>query len=170
MSPGDGDGDDFADLFGGGTRRIDPGPKRVEPRTRPPVRTRPASGQAGPRFRWPDPDEPGCAAAEGVNDRQLLALRRGEPEPEERIDLHGARAETAGSLLARRIDQARGRGLRCVLVIHGRGKHSPLGEAVLKDGLPGWLTKGPTGHAVLAFAPAPDRLGGAGATVVLLRS
>ena len=165
-----GDGDDFADLFGGEAKPISRGPARVETRTKPVVRGRGESGGAGPRFRWPDPGDRGCAAAEGVSDQQLLALRRGEPEVEERIDLHGARRDAAGPILAKRIESARAQGLRCVIVIHGRGQHSPLGEAVLKDAVPDWLTKGANGRAVLAFAPAPDRLGGDGATLVLLRA
>ena len=165
-----GDGDDVADLFGGDTRRLDRGPARVEKRTKPTVKGKAKTGAAGPVFRWPDPDDRSCAAAEGVGDQQLFALRRGEPEPEERIDLHGARKDAAGPLLAKRIESARAQGLRCVIVIHGRGQNSPLGEAVLKDAVPGWLTKGATGRVVLAFAPAPDRLGGHGATLVLLRA
>jgi len=123
----------------------------------------------GTRFRWPDPDERRLAGASGVSDAQLFALRRGEPEPEERIDLHGVRREAAARLLRDRLESARSRALRCVIVIHGRGQHSGSGEAVLRDALPGWLSTGAAAKHVLAFAPAPDRLGGSGATLVLLR-
>ncbi len=166
----DEEGSGFADLFGDEAKPIDRGPARVETRAKPPVRGNPEAADGGPRFRWPDPTDRSAAAAEGVSDQQLFALRRGEREPEERIDLHGTRKDAAGTLLAKRIESARAQGLRCVIVIHGRGQHSPLGEAVLKDAVPGWLTKGATGRAVLAFAPAPDRLGGDGATLVLLRA
>ena len=104
-----------------------------------------------------------------MSDRTLAALARGEPEPEERIDLHGARKDAAGALLAKRIESARARGLRCVVIVHGRGRRSPDGVAVLRDAVPDWLTGGRCGQAVLAFTPAPDRLGGRGATLVLLR-
>jgi DNA-nicking Smr family endonuclease len=40
---------------------------------------------------------------------------------------------------------------------------------VLREALPGWLTQGTATRHVLAFSPAPDRLGGNGATLVLLR-
>ncbi|HEB89747.1 MAG TPA: hypothetical protein ENI85_09275 [Deltaproteobacteria bacterium] len=179
----------FADLIGE-ARPIRRGPERIAPDTR---RTRrPPAGRsvaaesprcttktraeregsvdaAGPRFRWPDPDEPGRAAASGVSDARLAALARGEPEPEERIDLHGLRRDTAGRVLVGRIESARARGLRSLLVIHGRGRRSPTGEAVLRDAVPGWLSGGPCARHVLAFTPAPDRLGGRGATLVLLR-
>lgn len=165
------DGEDFASLFGDAARPIDRGPHRIAPSA-----PRPSPGASAPRsspgaatFRWPDPSEPGCAAAEGVSDAQLLALRRGEPAPEERIDLHGARRDAAGALLAKRIESAQIRGLRSILVIHGQGRHSATGEAVLKEAIPGWLTRGATAKRVLAFAPASTKLGGSGATIVLLR-
>ena len=173
MSGDDGQGDDgtrFEDLMGEGTRRLRRGPERIAPAGG--ARARRAEGREagqGAGFRWPDPSDRLCAAAAGVSDATLLALARGEPAPEERIDLHGARRDAAGRLLARRIASARARGLRAVVVIHGRGQHSPDGEAVLRDALPGWLTRGATAREVLAFAPAPDRLGGRGATMVLLR-
>lgn len=164
------DGTRFEDLMGEGTQRLGRGPERVAPagRARPRPAARRGPGQ-GANFRWPDPADRLRAAAEGVSDATLTALARGEPAPEERIDLHGARRDAAGQLLARRLASARARGLRAVLVVHGRGQHSPGGEAVLRDALPGWLTRGATARDVLAFAPAPDRLGGRGATLVLLR-
>lgn len=122
-----------------------------------------------PGFRRPDPDEPRLGAAPGVSDRQLDQLKRGDPEPQERIDLHGLRSDAAPRLLAQRLESATHRGLRCVLVIHGRGAESAAGEAVLRERLPHWLTQPPIARDVRAFAPAPPRLGGAGAMLVLLR-
>jgi DNA-nicking Smr family endonuclease len=55
-----------------------------------------------------------------------------------------------------------------VLVVHGRGLHSP-GAPVLKHALPGWLAEPPLGQRVLAFASATPPHGGTGATFVLLR-
>jgi DNA-nicking Smr family endonuclease len=104
-----------------------------------------------------------------VSDTDLFALGRGDPAPEERIDLHGARRDAARRLVAKRLDGARARGLRCVLIVHGHGKHSGSGEAILKKALPDWLTTRPCSESVLAFAPAPRNLGGGGATLVLLR-
>lgn len=155
----------------------------VKPLARGPERFPPTSGHAGAkrrvrpgddnsaaeRFRWPDPDDRHRAAAEGVTDTQLIALSRGEPEPLERIDLHGTRREMAGRLLTKRLESARAEGLDCVIVIHGRGLRSATGESVLRDALPDWLTTGECARHVLAFAPAPGRLGGLGATLVLLR-
>lgn len=162
----------FADLIGE-TRPIDRGPARVEPRPRvPPTAKGRSSEDRSQRergFRWPDPAIRQRAAAPGVNDATLFALGRGEPEPEERIDLHGARKQAARQILGTRLESAARRGLRCVLVIHGRGQRSATGEAVLRDALPGWLSTPPCAPHVLAFAPAPPRLGDDGATLVLLK-
>ncbi len=169
------DGDRFADLVGD-AKPLGRGPGRVverapaRPRHRPPrAATRDATPAAVPSFRHPDPDSAHLAAAPGINDQQLARLRRGEPEPEERIDLHGTRREEAKRILARRIESAVARALRCVVVVHGLGKRSPTEEAVLRDAVPGWLTRGALARHVLAFAPAPRQLGGDGATLVLLR-
>lgn len=127
------------------------------------------TGQSENAFRWPEPGNRHRAATAGANDALLIRLGRGEPEPEEKIDLHGVRSADAKRLLATRIESAQTRGLRCVLVVHGRGQRSATNEAVLRDGVPEWLTRGATGRRVLAFAPAPKQLGGEGATLVLLR-
>ncbi len=174
MIGGDGENDDterFADLVGE-TKPIRRGPARVDvERSTPQVgrRREPGGGGSGVAFRWPDPEEARLAGADGVSDAQLRALARGEPEPEGRIDLHGLRKEAAVRVLGDRLESARSRELRSVVIIHGRGQHSDSGEAILRDALPGWLSTGVRRQHVLAFAPAPNRLGGAGATLVLLR-
>ncbi len=171
-------GDRFADLIGQ-TKDIARGPARAKaPPSKPRVlgktgnasdRSGPANQGPGSAFRFPESGEPRLAAAGGVSDTQLLALRRADPAPEEKIDLHGLRREAAGRLIARRIESARTRGLRCVILIHGRGRRSETGEAVLRDSVPGWLCELPCARHVLAFAPAPNQFGGEGATLVLLR-
>jgi DNA-nicking Smr family endonuclease len=176
--PGDSSGESFADLIGE-TKDIARGPAQAKTSTQKPrlfhekSRAADQSDSSNAKtisgFRFPDPSEPGLGAASGVSDAQLLALRRSEPAPEERIDLHGLRREAAGRLIARRVESARARGLRCLILIHGRGRGSGTGEAVLRDSVPGWLASAPCANHVLAFAPAPNRLGGEGATLVLLR-
>ena len=64
---------------------------------------------------------------------------------------------------------AHGRGLRCVRIVHGHGRNSPGGQAVLKPSLPRWLARGEARQLVLAYTTAPQSDGGAGATYVLLR-
>ncbi len=162
--------DRFAD-FVADAKRLDPGPPRLTERAsaRRGVPRDPSKGESPPAFHWPDPENRHLAAAPGVSGQQLTRLRHGEPEPEERIDLHGTRLAEAKRIFAKRIESALARGLRCLVVVHGVGKRSPTEEAVLRDAVPDWLTRGAIARQVLAFAPAPRRLGGDGATLVLLR-
>jgi DNA-nicking Smr family endonuclease len=60
-------------------------------------------------------------------------------------------------------------GLRCVLIVHGRGLNSPGQVAVLKERVKLWLTRGKLARSVLAFASARSYDGGSGALYVLLR-
>jgi DNA-nicking Smr family endonuclease len=106
--------------------------------------------------------------ARGVDRAHLLRLRRGEQRVEERIDLHGLTAPEARRELESELQDAFAAGVRCVLVIHGRGLHSDTGP-VLRDGVVGWLTGGRLAALVLAFASAQPRDGGPGASYVLLR-
>lgn len=167
-------GERFADLVGP-LKPLRQGPARLPPTAAVPTGRDLAVGPGRsseaplPSFRWPDPGERCLAAAAGVSDQQLQRLGRGEPAPGERIDLHGVRQDAAESLLGRRLEAARARGLRSVLVIHGIGRRSGSGEAVLREALPDWLTGRVGRPHVLAFAPAPPRLGDRGATIVLLR-
>lgn len=106
--------------------------------------------------------------APGADRRTLLRLRKGEPEPERELDLHGLSAAAAERALSEALEAAWQAGERCLLVIHGRGLRSP-GEPVIKQSLPGWLAAPPHGSRVLAFTSAAPARGGAGATLVLLR-
>ena len=176
MSEGNGKDDEddsesetFANLIGD-TQRIARGPERVQTPSRKLPATRSTdSSEPSARFRFPDSSDRCYGAASGVSDRQLLSLKRAEREPEERIDLHGLRREAAERLIRDRIKSARVRGLRSIIVIHGQGQRSDAGVAVLREALPDWLSTSPCAPHVLAFAPAPSRLGGRGATLVLLR-
>jgi len=110
--------------------------------------------------------EDGDGRAEDLAAKTLAKLRRGEPTPEEEIDLHGLDARSAAREVKAAVADARERGLRCVRVIHGKGLHSESG-AVLRDRVPGWLTQPPLAAIVLAFARS--RRDGGGSTAVLLR-
>jgi DNA-nicking Smr family endonuclease len=61
------------------------------------------------------------------------------------------------------------RGERCVLVIHGKGEHSPGRQAVLRGEIAAWLSQGTSSQHVAAFATSGASDGGEGAVYVLLR-
>jgi len=107
--------------------------------------------------------------APGVDHGLLRKLRNGEIARDARVDLHGLDEASARRRVHEVLLEARRQGNRCVLVIHGRGSHSPDGP-VLKQALIDWLAEPPVGPNVLAFASATGGDGGVGATYVLLRA
>lgn len=107
--------------------------------------------------------------APGVDRRLLGRLKRGDFSVQAHLDLHGLLQEPARLAVRRFIADARAKGLRCVLVIHGRGRNSPGKEPVLKRALVRWLSRGGIGKQVLAFTTARPHDGGGGAVYVLLR-
>ena len=126
------------------------------------------SGEAP--FELRDSDEFMEGAVRGFDPRTVRQLRRGEFTLQADLDLHGTDAATARPLLERFITDCHARGLRCVRIVHGRGRNSPDGIPVLKSNLPRWLARGPARLLVLAYTSALPRDGGTGATYVLLRS
>ena len=105
-------------------------------------------------------------------DRRLgQRLKRGQLPIESRLDLHGQRRDEAHTELIGFLADAQARGVRCLLVITGKGRRTPLDEerSVLKAMLPRWLNEPPNRNRVLAFAHARPQHGGEGAFYVLLR-
>ena len=126
------------------------------------------SGEAP--FTFVDSDELIEGAVTGFDPRTVRQLRRGEFTLQADLDLHGIDAATARPLVERFITDCHARGLRCVRIVHGRGRGSPGGIPVLKSNLPRWLARGPARLIVLAYTSALPRDGGTGATYVLLRA
>jgi len=93
-------------------------------------------------------------------------LRRGQWRAGAELDLHGLRVEQARHALLSFLDECQEHGIRCVRIVHGKGYGSQGLEPVLKDKARTWLVQK---NEVLAFSEAPEREGGAGALLVLLR-
>jgi len=99
----------------------------------------------------------------------LRRVRRGLVPIDATLDLHGQRTVEARSALESFLRSMRERGERCVLVVHGKGEHSPGGLGVLRGEISAWLSQGSSSTHVAAFASAREEDGGAGAVYVLLR-
>lgn len=103
-------------------------------------------------------------------DRKLIRrLRRGEFPVQDYLDLHGLTKREAEVRVREFLVRSYGMGLRCVLVIHGRGLNSEDHIPILKERIPVWLSRGPVRKLVLAFSTARPYDGGTGAIYVLLR-
>lgn len=105
----------------------------------------------------------------GLDPRLVSQLRKGEFAVQAHFDMHGMIQGAAKEALKEFIVASVRKGLRTVLVVHGRGLRSPGGHSVLKHSTAGWLSHGAIGGHVLAFTTARAADGGAGATYVLLK-
>lgn len=114
-------------------------------------------------------DEFVAGALPGVGPELLERLKAGAFPMQDYLDLHGLGAEEAAAELEAFLTDAATRGLRHVLVVHGRGRGSPGGVPVLKSALTSWLGTRKLGRRVLAFCTARQVDGGAGAMYLLLR-
>lgn len=133
---------------------------------RPVVRRREAAAPPGsgrPRVTAPDPS---AFAVDRGTERRFV---RGRMEIEAVLDLHGLAREDALVRLRRFLLECHGGGMRCVLVITGKGLRGGAESGVLKRSLPEWVSSPPLSAIVLRHAPARGRDGGTGAFYVLLR-
>ena len=105
----------------------------------------------------------------GLDSQIINKMKAGEFSSEAHLDLHGLNAAQAWEALVGFFRSAYHKGLRCVLVVPGRGLNSPGGTGVLRERLQTWFTQAPFKYAVLAFCTALPKHGGAGALYVLLR-
>jgi DNA-nicking Smr family endonuclease len=104
----------------------------------------------------------------GISPDVVRKLRRGLYPLDARLDLHGLRAQDARDALERFLGEKRARGERCVLVIHGKGEHSPARQGILRGEISAWLSQGSASLNVDAFSTAQPEDGGEGAVYVLL--
>ena len=102
---------------------------------------------------------------DGVQDGVMRKLKRGEYRVEAVCDLHGLRVEEAKAALREFLAESLALRLRCVRIIHGKGKGSGPKGPVIKTAVNMILRK--TGP-VLAFTSARRVDGGTGAINVLL--
>ncbi len=108
-------------------------------------------------------------AAPGFSKKLMQKLRKGQFPIQDYVDLHGLTKQEAELKIRDFLLQSCRLGLRCVLIVHGRGLNSENHIPVLKERLPVWLKQGPAKKIVLAFSTARPYDGGAGAIYVLLR-
>lgn len=93
-------------------------------------------------------------------------VRRGRVDIGQKIDLHDLTRDQAFPALARRLTRAQAAGVRCVLVVTGKG---PNLEGVLRKSLPGWLMDPHIRPLVASFSEAHIKHGGSGAFYVFLK-
>ncbi|MGD8562087.1 MAG: Smr/MutS family protein [Desulfarculaceae bacterium] len=108
-------------------------------------------------------------AAPGVGAELMNRLSQGAFPVQDYLDLHGMNEQEALSEVERFLAAAATRGLRHVLLVHGKGRRSAEGVPILKTALAKTLSHKRFMKRVLAFCTATPVDGGAGAMYVLLR-
>jgi len=104
---------------------------------------------------------------DGLSRQVLRRLRRGHWVVQDSLDLHGMNRVSAAEAVAEFLRSSVAHGLRCVRIVHGKGRGSKNREPVLKAKLRQWL---PRRDEVIGFCQAPAAHGGGGALLVLLRA
>jgi DNA-nicking Smr family endonuclease len=119
-------------------------------------------------------------AIAGLDGNTAERLRKGQLDPEARLDLHGMTESTAHRALVTFLRAASARSLRLVLIVTGKGKPSApdapfdlelTGRArgVLNAMAPRWLAEPDLAGFVADVRPSHRRHGGGGALYVYLR-
>jgi DNA-nicking Smr family endonuclease len=103
----------------------------------------------------------------GLSMMALRKLRRGQWPVEDALDLHGLQSDAARRLLLEFLQHAAQRGMRCIRIVHGKGRNPDGSDGILKLRTRHWLTQCPE---VLAFCEPPPNEGGSGAVKILLKN
>ena len=102
----------------------------------------------------------------GIQHTMFAKLKRGVIVIEGRLDLHRLTSSEAMARLDRFLDQAQEQGLRCVIIVHGKGLSSQDGKPILKSLVNEHLREDPR---ILAFHSAQNKHGGRGAIYTLIK-
>jgi DNA-nicking Smr family endonuclease len=154
-----------SDLWRRAMRHVAPLPERPVPKPAPVKRAVPAA----PPVTVPaaaSPSLPPLDRFAGIDRATAERLKRGKLAIEARLDLHGLTQDEAHSEISGFVGRSRAAGLRCVLVITGRGA---VGGGILRQAVPRWLDEPGLRRHLLAVASAQPRDGGSGALYLLLR-
>ena len=101
--------------------------------------------------------------APGIRRSELKKLKSGKYAIQSEIDLHGLTRQQAKAVVAEFLHESLARELRCVRIIHGRGRKNPEKTPVLKRAVDTWLSHH---KQVLAYCSARESDGGTGAVSV----
>ncbi|OFW82820.1 MAG: hypothetical protein A2018_00230 [Alphaproteobacteria bacterium GWF2_58_20] len=162
-----------------GVKPLEKGAEKIRPPRRY-VRTGAGARAAAERFEETSP--PVCVARDApppahmpmgrlseMDRRNYDRFRKGKWPIDSRLDLHGLTQAEAWVALRQTVEQAQIAGLRCLLVITGRGRLGGGEWGVLRQAVPEWLKGSEISSRILAYHPAQRRDGGEGAYYVLLR-
>lgn len=154
---------------------VTPAKAELKPRNQPEIRKckiKPAEDESYEIFPFSDYEKLPPVSSEdilefsrpGIQHKMLRKLRQGQYNANAILDLHGKTSEEARESLSHFLQACQRKGLRYVMIIHGKSRGT--GKPILKNKLNHWLRQT---EQVLAFHSATQRDGSSGALYVLLR-
>lgn len=161
----------FADLIGA-VKPLPPAPALATPPLPPPAPIAPDPHKPRRtlhRVELEHNDELVFARASDVPRARIEELRHGPLTPARELDLHRMSAAQAAAALRQAVKLARADGLRCLVVVCGKGSHSGRAGAVLPGVVLETLVDDCAAE-IQGFRSAPPQFGGHGAVIVRLRS
>ena len=113
-------------------------------------------------------------AAPDIDRRTAERFCRGEFKIERRLDLHGYTEDRAYEAVENFVKNAYLQGLRCILIVTGKGRPHPDDDpfvisGILKEKVPQWLNNPILRPLILSISYSRPQDGGDGALYILLR-
>jgi len=96
-------------------------------------------------------------------------LVQGEYPIDFTLDLHGYHLQDAYDALVEAIEFGHSGGMRCLLIITGKGLHSNGDGQTLREQVPVWLSNNRLSSKIIKYTNAHKKHGGEGALYVLLK-
>ncbi|MDR3079177.1 MAG: Smr/MutS family protein [Rickettsiales bacterium] len=127
----------------------------------------PYAGAGAAAGDFPYPLEKGESL--GIDRGTDRKLRAGKIKIDMKVDFHGLTLDEAFDSLLRSVDRAYGKGLRCLLLITGKGKNTRPDGVSIRSQIGGWLKTPALSSRIIKYLDATPRHGGGGALYVLLR-
>ncbi|MDR2077786.1 MAG: Smr/MutS family protein [Rickettsiales bacterium] len=106
----------------------------------------------------------------GIDGNTDKKLRAGKIKIDMKIDFHGLTSERALDMLVDSVDSAYRIGLKCILVVTGKGTNTSLGKTSIKSQLEKWMQIPAVSSRVIKYVDAQQRHGGKGAVYILLKT
>lgn len=105
----------------------------------------------------------------GIDRNTDKKLKNGQLKIDLTIDFHGMTLDSAFDCLLQRLNWAYKNGIRCILLITGKGKNTKPGRESIKGNIEKWLKHPQISDKIIKYVDATTKHGGTGAMYVLLK-
>ncbi|MDR2777316.1 MAG: Smr/MutS family protein [Rickettsiales bacterium] len=105
----------------------------------------------------------------GIDRGTNRKLRAGKMKIDLEVDFHGLTLDRALDLLTESLGRAYDAGLRCILVVTGKGNNTESGRTTIKSQIGEWLKIPTLSSKIIEYVDATPKHGGRGALYILLK-